>query len=95
MAQDVIDDLLSRLLRALPQAAPLVPRLEADLRAHWGGSTAGYIRARTAQDARASANRTQALRSQLAQGRPMRQACAAIGIGRTTGYRLLGPKKSK
>lgn len=84
MAADVIDDFLSRLLTHLPAAQSLAPRLEAELRAHWGGSRIDYVRKRPAAQ-----QRTQALGLALQQGQPLAQAFASVGLPRRSGFRHL------
>lgn len=84
MAADVIDDFLARLLTHLPAASGVAPTLEAELRAHWGGTDRAYIRKRPAAQ-----QRTQALAGALQQGLPLSQAFGAAGMSRATGFRHL------
>jgi hypothetical protein len=87
MAADLIDDFLARLTRTLPAAAEVAPRLEAELRQHWGGTERTYIRKRPAPD-----QRTASLGQALQRGLPLGEAFAAAGISRATGFRHLGKR---
>ncbi len=85
MAADLIDDFLTRLAQHVPQAQQALPKLEAELRHHWGGTERTYIRKRPAP-----AQRAQALGQALSQGLPLAEAFRVAGTPRRTGYRLLG-----
>jgi hypothetical protein len=82
MAADLIDDFLTRLTQHIPQAAQAIPKLEAELRQHWGGTERTYIRKRMADS-----KRTAQVAKMLQQGMPLTEGFAAAGVSRATGYR--------
>lgn len=86
MANDVIDDFLTRLAHHLPSAQDLAPKLEAELRQAWGG-TEPYIRHRPAAQ-----RRTQALAQALRQGQPLQEAFVTAGLPRRSGFRHLNKR---
>ena len=82
MAHDLIDDLRTRLLAVMPDAAPALAQVIPQVRQHWGG-TEPYIRKGEA------GRKANALAGALRQGQPLREAFATAGLSRATGYRML------
>lgn len=82
MAHDLIDDLRTRLLAVMPDAAPALAQVIPQVRQHWGG-TEPYIRKGE------TSRKANALAGALRQGQPLREAFATAGLSRSTGYRYL------
>ena len=94
---DIVDDFLQRLAAHVPAdvASQVAPKLEAEIRQHWGGTDRHYIRkhAKGAIPAHLRAQqRTQALATGLQQGQPLADLFQQAGIPRRTGFRLLQRK---
>lgn len=91
---DIVDDFLTRLQALAPDtAAQLAPRLEAELRQHWGGTDRHYIRKGTQGHPRLSAagaqQRAAAVATGLQQGLPLSSVFSQAGVSRSAGYRML------
>lgn len=82
MAQDLIDDLRTRLLAVMPEAAPALAQVIPQVRHLWGG-TEPYIRKRDPHQ------QTAALAGALRQGQPLGEAFVTAGLSRRTGFRYL------
>lgn len=82
---DIVDDFLTRLQTLAPDAAAQVgPRLEAELRQHWGGTDRNYIRKGQSAQQRAAA-----VAVGLQQGLPLNSVFQQAGVSRSAGYRLM------
>lgn len=85
MAQDIVDDFIARLAAHAPAVAgELAPKLERELRAHWGGTERTYIR-----KFEHTARKTLRLGRALQSGQTLAEAFATAGMSRTTGFRHL------
>lgn len=85
---DIIDDFIQRLKAAAPDVPPQVHhQLEGELRKQWGG-TEPYVGKRMNR-----VTRTSLLAAGLRQKRPLSEVFASAGVGKRTGYRILGEKK--
>ena len=84
---DIIDDLIQRITRHLPEAAAKLPAIEAEARQQWGGTDRGYVRKGLA--ARTPAAKTQRLAEALQTGTPLAEAFVTAGMSRATGFRHL------
>ena len=84
---DIVDDFLTRLQQHIPNTPPEVRvQLETGLRQAWGG-TEPYVGKRISR-----VTRTFLVDHGLRQSRPLAEVFAQAGVGRRTGYRILGSK---
>lgn len=85
MAQDIIDDFITRLRAAAPAVdGELAQQLERDLRQQWGGTDRHYVR-----KFEHSARKTVRLAQQLQTGATLEEAFAKANLSRRSGFRHL------